>query len=308
MRRGRTRLPLVGRRTVRRRRPAPVVWFAMGLGKVVLGVAPVAAVGLWIATATAFDLKPAIGVETGPMVSEEWVHGRLAGLVGRNLPTLSLEDALLRLEDEWVRDVKLVKHLPNRLDVRIVEHKPAAVFESGDRSWIIDRDGRAIAACERAADLCAGSTIEGAGNALIRVSLRSALLGAGVGENPALNPGVSGPASKNASGEVLARILRRAVDVSSEARSFDWGRDLFAVGILSDDDYLLERSGQPSTVLVRGSDLAAKGSVFELLQTAIREHGNPDVVDLRFRDRIVLSKEAPGAGRPRGGVRGGDPS
>lgn len=308
MRRGRTRLLLVGRRTVRRRRSTPVVWFAMGVGKVVLGVAPVAAVGVWLATATAFDLRPAIGVETGPMVSEEWVHGRLAGLVGRNLPTLSLEDASLRLENEWVRDARLVKRLPNRLDVRIVEHEPAAVFESGERSWIIDRDGRAIAACRRPADLCAGSTVDGAGNTLIRVSIQSALLGLGVGPSPARNPGVTEDASKNAPGEVLARILKRAVDVSSEARSFDWGRDVFAVGILSDDDYLLERSSQPSTVLVRGSDLAAKGSVFELLQAAIREHGKPAVVDLRFRDRIVLSKEAPGAGRLVDGVKGGDPS
>ena len=280
----------------------------MGAGKVLLGVAPVLAVGLWLGTAPVFDLKPDIDVETGPRVSEEWVHDRLAGLVGRNLPMLSLESAAERLEHEWVREAKLVKSLPNELAVRIVEHEPAAVFESGDQSWIVDRGGRAIVACEFAADLCDGNGVPGAGNTLIRVSIQSALLGERVGESPARNPGVAGVDSRDVSGEVLARALKRAIDVSREVRSFDWGREAFAVGVLSDDDYLFERSGRPATVLVRGSDLTAKGSVFELLQVAIREHSDPQVVDLRFRDRIVLSTEAPGSGGPAGGVKGGDPS
>ncbi len=312
MSRGRTGLPLVGRRTVRRRRSRPVAWFAMGVGKVLLGVAPAVAVGVWLATAPVFDLKPDIGVETGPRVSEEWVHDRLAGLVGRNLPMLSLEGAAVRLEHEWVREAKLVKRLPNQLDVRIVEHEPAAVFESGDRSWILDRDGRAIVACERAADLCDGNAGGGAGNTLIRVSIQSGLLGERVWENPARNPGVLGLASRDVSGEVLARTLKRALDVATEVRAFEWGRQVRAVEVISfgivDDDYLLERSGRPATVLVRGNDLTAKGSVFELLQVAIREHSDPEVVDLRFRDRIVLSTEAPGAGGSASVVKGGDPS
>ena len=308
MSRGRTGLPLVGRRTVRRRRSRPVVWLAMGVGKVLLGVAPVVAVGLWFAAAPAFDLKPDFRVETGSRVSEAWVRDQLAGLVGRNLPMLSLEDAAVRLENEWVRDANLVKRLPNRLDVRIVEHEPAAVFESGGRSWIVDRVGRAIVACERAVDLCGGGAVTDAGDPLVRVSIQSALLGERVGESPARNPGVVEPASRDVSGELIARTLRRAIDVSNEARSFDWGREVTAVGVLSDDDYRLERRGRPGTVLVRGNDLTAKGSVFELLQMAIREHSDPEVVDLRFRDRIVLSTEAPGAGGPADQEHGGDPS
>ena len=309
MSRGRIGRPFVGRRPVRRGRPRPVAWFAMGVGKVLLGVAPVVAVGVWLATAPVFKLKPDIGVETGARVSEEWVRARLAGLVGRNLPMLSLENAAARLQHEGGRGAKLVKNLPNQLEVRIVEHEPAAVFESGDRSWIIDRDGRAILACERAADLCGGGAATGAGNTLMRVSIQSALLGERVGESPARNPGVTGLALRDVSGEVLARTLKRAIDVSSEVKSFDWGRDVFAVGVLSDDDdYLFERSGRPATVLVRESDLTAKGSVFELLEGAIREHSDPEVVDLRFRDRIVLSTEAPGSGGSADGVKDGDPS
>lgn len=309
MSRDRSGLPLAGRRTVRRRRPRPVVWLAMGVGKVLLGVAPVVGVGVWLGTAPVFDLKPDIGVETGARVSEEWVRDRLADLVGRNLPMLSLERTAVRLENEWVREAKLMKRLPNELDVQIVEHQPAAVFESGGRSWIIDGDGRAILGCDRAADLCGGSGVRVAENALIRVSIQSALLGERVGESPASNAGVTGLAARDVSGEVLARTLKRAVDVASEVRSFDWGHDVFAVGVLSDDDYQLARTGRPATVLVRGSDLTAKGSVFELLQAAIREHSDPEVVDLRFRDRIVLSTEAPRAGRgPADGLNAGDPS
>ena len=301
MSRGRRGTPLAGRRTVRRRRPRPVAWLAIGAGKVVLGVAPVVGAGVWLATAPVFDLKAGMGVETGARVSERWVRDRLAGLVGRNLPMLSLERAAERLENEWVREAKLVKRLPNELEVRIVEHEPAAVFESGDRSWIIDRDGRAIVECERAADLCE--------SALIRVSIQRALLGERAGESPARNPGVTGVASRDVSGEVLARTLKRTVGIANEVKSFDWGREVLAVAVLSDDDYLFERSGRPATVLVRGSDLGAKGSVFELLQVAIREHSDPEVVDLRFRDRIVLSTEAPGAGRdPAGASEKDDPS
>lgn len=294
--------PLAGRRTVRRRRPRPVAWLAIGAGKVLLGVAPVVGVGVWLATAPVFDLKAEIRVETGARVSEEWVRDRLAGLVGHNLPMLSLERATARLGHEWVREAKLVKRLPNELDVEIVEHEPVAVFESGNRAWIIDRDGRAIVACERAADLCE--------SALIRVSIQHALLGERVGASPARHRRVSGPASRDVSGEALARTLKRSVSVADEVKSFGWGRAVFAVGVLSDDDYLLERSGRPATVLVRGSDLTVKGSVFQLLQAAIREHSDPEVVDLRFRDRIVLSTGAPDAALEGGATvnAGGDPS
>lgn len=299
---GRRGTPLAGRRPVRRRRPRPVAWLAIGAGKVLLGVAPVVGVGVWLATAPVFDLNAEIGVETGARVSEEWVRDRLAGLVGRNLPMLSMERAAARLENEWVREARLVKRLPSELDVEIVEHEPAAVFESGNRAWIIDRDGRVIVGCESAGDLCESS--------LVRVSVPHALLGERVGEGPVRNPGVSGPASRDVPREALARTLKRTVGVVREVKSFDWGREVFAVGVLSDDDYLLERRGRPATVLVRGSDLTAKGSVFQLLQAAIREHSDPEVVDLRFRDRIVLSAGTPGAGLDPADAAsaGGDPS
>lgn len=335
MSRGTHGLPLVGRRTMRRRRPRPLVWLALGVGKVLLGVAPVVGVGVWLATAPVFDLRPGVEIETGERVSEEWVRSRLADLVGRNLPLLSLERASRRIEHDWVREANLIKRLPNELTVKIVEHEPVAVFESGDRAWVIDQDGRAIVGCEAASELCGAppevprsgdrpdGTEDGAGppaavlpgsvaggrNVLVRVSIQSVLVGERVGEGPARNPGAAGVGSRDVTGEALARTLKRAVTVASDVKAFEWGREVFAVEVLSDDDYLLARSGRPPTVLVRGSDLTVKGSVFELLRAAIREHSDPEVVDLRFRDRVVLSMgppDAPPAGSDGGGA--GDPS
>lgn len=280
------------RRPVRRRRPRPVVWLALGVGKVLLGIAPVVGIGVWLATAPVFDLELEIQIEDAERISEEWVRSRLAPLEGRNLPLLSLEPAARRLDHEWIREAQLLKRLPNELTVRVVEHRPAALFTAGDRAWVIDRGGRTIVPCERAPDLCDGD--------LVSVSIESALAGDRLGKGPARNPGAGGVTSRDVPGEVLARTLKRALDVATEVRAFEWGRRVRAVEVISfgivDDDYLLVRSGRPATVLVRGSDLTAKASVFELLHGAITEHNDPEVVDLRFRDRIVLSMEAPGAG------------
>ncbi len=275
------------RRPVRRRRPRPVLWLALGFAKVLLGVAPVVGAGVWLATAPVFDLRLEVRVEDAERLSEDWVQRRLAPLQGRNLPLLSLESAARRLDHEWLREAELVKRLPNELSVRVFEHEPAAVFAAGGRAWVIDRDGRAIVGCERAPELCAGG--------LVRVSIESALAVERVEGGPARNPGAGGPPTRDVPGEVLARTLKRALDVAAEVGTFEWGRRVRTVEVISDDDYLLTCSGRPATVLVRGSDVAAKAAVFESLRGAIREHSDPEVVDLRFRDRIVLSMEAPGA-------------
>lgn len=279
------------RRPLRRGRPRPVAWLALGAGKVLLGIAPVVGVGVWLATAPVFDLKLDIRIEESAWVSEQWVRSRLAPLEGRNLPLLPLEPAERRLDDEWVREAELVKRLPNELTVRVVAHRPAALFTAGDRAWVVDRDGRAIVTCERAPEVCGGD--------LLSVSIEGALAGESPGDGPAWHPGAGSSrgagVSRDVQGEVLARTLKRAIDVAAEVGAFEWGRRVRAVQVISDDDYLLACSGRPATVLVRGNDLAAKASVYELLRNAITEHSDSEVVDLRFRDRIVLSMETPGA-------------
>jgi len=276
---------------VRRRRPRPLLAASLWTARALLGVLPVVGVGIWLATAPVFGLEVEIQVASDARVSERWVRDRLAPLQGSNLPTLSLHRAARRLDHDWVREARLVKRLPNVLSVEVVEHQPAAVFASGDRSWVIDRDGRAIVECARVTGLCKGG--------LVRVSIEPAMRPERLGQAPARNAGVAAAESRDVSGEVLARALKRTVEVALQVRSFEWGRGVLGVQVISDDDYILTFGNRPTMVLVRGSDLAAKASVFELLSNAIREHHDPEVVDLRFRDRIVLSAEAPGvAGLP----------
>ncbi len=276
-----------------RRRPRRALWLLLGVGKVLLGIAPVIGVGVWLATAPVFDLELEVDMGESEWVTENWVRNQLAPVVGQNLPLLSLERTGSRLDHEWVREARLVKRLPSTLMVHILEHRPAAVFEAGDRSWVIDRDGRAITDCERASEVCRqaeGTRARDAG--LVRLAIQNVLAAGGPGESASSTLEAAELEAQYGSGEVLARTLKRAVDVAAEVKRFDWGREVFSVGVLSEDDYLLASSGRPGAVLVRGSDLHAKGSVFELLRAAIREHNDPEVVDLRFRDRIVLSTRA----------------
>ncbi len=275
------------RRPVRRARSRPILWLAVGLGKVLTGVGPVIAVGVWLATAPAFNLELDPRLDNLERVSGDWVRGRLAPLQGRNLPLLSLESAADRLENPWIVEATLVKRLPDRLIVEVVEREATAVFVAGNRGWLIDRDGRAIVSCRGDVGRCEPG--------LIRVSIESALAGQRLEDGPALSPATAESGSLEISREVLARTLKRALDVADEVRTFEWGRQVRAVEVISDDDYVLARDERPATVLVRGSDVAAKASVFELLHGAILEHNDPAVVDLRFRDRIVLSTELPGA-------------
>ena len=281
------------RRPVRRRRPRPVVWLALGAGKVLLGIAPVVGAGAWLATAPVFDLELDIQIEEAERVPEQWVRSRLAPLVGRNLPLLALEPAARRLDHEWIREAELVKRLPNELTVRVVEHQPAALFTAGDRAWVIDRDGRAIVPCERAPDLC-GAIWSGCRS---KAPWREIALGTA-------RRGTRAPALDRPEGPARPETCRARFSLGRSRGRSTWrptsGRSsgdgaVRAVEVISDDDYLLACNGRPATVLVRGSDLTAKASVFELLHGAITEHNDPEVVDLRFRDRIVLSMEAPGA-------------
>ena len=284
-----------------------------------LGIAPVIGAGVWLGTAPVFDLTPEIQIETGVRVPEQWVRSRLDPLVGSNLPLLSLERAKERLRNHWISEAKLIKKLPNELTVQIVEHEPVGVFEFEGRPWVVSHDGRVIVECARTEGVCgrrprtgprapegvdggvsaearADAELADAGDpetALVWISIQSpvGVLGAEAGATA----GADGSEATTVTGSnrALTRTLKRALDVATEARAFDWGRDVVAVEVLSEDDYLLVRHARPATVLVRGRDLTAKGSVYQVLQASIGALHDPDVVDLRFRDRIVLPTEAP---------------
>lgn len=65
----------------------------------------------------------------------------------RSFATLDAEAARQRIEDlPWVAKAELTRAYPGRLDVKIVERKPWAVWRKGARDLLIDESGRVLAA------------------------------------------------------------------------------------------------------------------------------------------------------------------
>lgn len=60
------------------------------------------------------------------------------------LPTGSIRANLLA--DPWVADLKIVRHFPHTLELRITERSPVAIVDAGGTSlWLVDGDGHWIA-------------------------------------------------------------------------------------------------------------------------------------------------------------------
>jgi len=61
-----------------------------------------------------------------------------------------------------IKDVKVIRHLPNRIEINVVERKPWAVVPAGETFWIIDDCGVCIDRVESIQTLtCPVITIEG---------------------------------------------------------------------------------------------------------------------------------------------------
>lgn len=50
----------------------------------------------------------------------------------------------LRSNLRWIKDVTVSRSLPNTLNVTIVEYEPFAIWQSGEKKYIIDRNGNTI--------------------------------------------------------------------------------------------------------------------------------------------------------------------
>ena len=61
--------------------------------------------------------------------------------------TRAAQDRIERLP--WVERASIERVLPDRLEVRISERSPAAVWRRGDRNFLIDQSGRILAAVPR---------------------------------------------------------------------------------------------------------------------------------------------------------------
>ncbi len=232
---------------------------------------------LWVATAPQFALAE-ISVEGGSRVSEAWIRGRLAPLVGRNLPLLPLATAAERLSvHPWVASLEIGKDLPRRLTVRVTEKKPAVFLRSGGRLYWADAAGVLIAplsaretADEMARERSLADSSSGAPGGFLVVSFAT--------------PTPHGVA--------------RALGVADELRRANaaWASRLTEIEVLGEEDFRLRIGTLPYPVLVRDGDVIDKVHRLEALLPRLAErYPTLAAVDLRFSHRIVVQPAAESA-------------
>jgi cell division protein FtsQ len=63
----------------------------------------------------------------------------------RTLLSFDAAAARVRLEQlPWIRRASIERVVPDRIDIRVNERAPFAVWRSGERNWLIDRSGRKL--------------------------------------------------------------------------------------------------------------------------------------------------------------------
>lgn len=64
----------------------------------------------------------------------------------RSFATLDADAARQRIEDlPWIEKAELARAYPGRLDIKITERKPWAVWRDGKRDYLVDQSGRVLA-------------------------------------------------------------------------------------------------------------------------------------------------------------------
>ena len=152
-------------RNLRRRRPQPR-WqhLLIRTGNVVL---PVVALswGLWTAwhlptvqnalerlEERAIQISEDAGLKLQDVYAEGRVHTSqeelreaLAPFFGKSLLTLDLEQARERIEAlPWVRSASVERRMPDRLDARLTEYRPLALWRQDGQTWLVDVSGDAV--------------------------------------------------------------------------------------------------------------------------------------------------------------------
>jgi cell division protein FtsQ len=152
-----------GARQSRRRLSRGFRRLGFGLALFVIALGSFAFIGLsrqplsQNAVGDAFDRLIAVSAGLGLVVTDIRVEGRettdaatimraLAAERGTPILTVSPSRAKQQLEAlPWVRSASIERRLPNTLFVRLVERRPLAVWQHGNKQELIDRDGEIIA-------------------------------------------------------------------------------------------------------------------------------------------------------------------
>lgn len=260
-------------------------WRRIG-GLAVLTAALVGA-GSWALTSPRFAVaRIDLEVDGAGKVDAAWAEAAIAPLVGSNVFRLSID----RVEEPlaghpWIEQVAIRKELPDRLAVRVLERRPAALVPHGETWWLTDAHGRAIAPLEggpsadEAGEAGPGEGEPAAGEAerLIRV----------LSHRPRTTRKTSAEAPPTATEVPAALALARRLAEAQPA----WAEELREIRVLGEDDFSIVTGSLPFELLVRGDELDTKtATLARLLPDLGERYEDLAAVDLRLSRRIVLKR------------------
>ena len=259
--------------TTRRRRVRPLVIGLRRAFKLTLGALPLVSLAAWVVTSPTFALK-SFQVEGMERVEIGWIERQIESRVGENLVLLRLGELQRGLEQHtWVRAVELHKRLPDRIEVRVLEHVPRALLRTADAVYFVDLEGRIIAELDADAE-----------------TLPSMLVLQSEGE----------PAEDDAQSDAPAvgRSVALQLAAMLENGPIGWARSVRQIDLLGAQDFRLWMSSLSFPVLVRADSAIERLRLLDALLPKLQTDFDPlAAVDLRFQRRIVL-KPDPNAGDP----------
>ena len=246
----------------KRRRARPILRWLRVAARVLLVLAPMAALAYWMLTSPVWSLQ-AFSVSGTQRMAPSAIEISLKRLRGENLLRLSLPSLQESLGSlPWVRSVAIRKRLPNRLSVRVIERQPSAVWRSGEGRFLIDEGGAVIAAVPD-------------GSALAWLEVRT--------------PASTAEASDQHRDHRLGR--REAIEISARLEQLldpAIGR-VSVVTSLGQGDYQVEFEGLEFPLVV-DKDIEEQKLEWlaRLLPQLVTRYGPLSSIDLRFERRVVL--------------------
>ena len=250
----------------RRRHPLRRLLRPFAASLAVVGIP--ALVTWWVATSPQFEVHE-IDVAGTPRVTAEWAGERLDALRGRHLLTVRLAEIERRLaEHPWIADLIVRRELPGRLAVKVVERRPAALWQDAEGLVFVDGAGRRITPV--------GGDGDGAGAG---GPLDLAVISAAVPD--------ADPASAAAA----------AIGVAARWEGLRPGDRVSRVEILRSGDFRLATRSLPFAVVVSTDRLEAAPAVLARVWPLIESRRPPmpaelASVDLRFSRQIVFQPAA----------------
>jgi len=98
----------------------------------------------WVAHSETFQVA-GVDVTGARHLSKEELQNIAGAFTGQSIFKVSLDEAAQRARAlPWVRDVRLYRHLPNRISMTVSERTAVAVLDSGSGRYLIDDEGVVI--------------------------------------------------------------------------------------------------------------------------------------------------------------------